>query len=100
MLTHIRCRGLGCTEGAITADLMFTGVLPHAGSRFVESIRDGKVLVVPGILTAALLYGLFDYVRSKSMVVCTEVTYCLIAAQAFWSIFTTSRALANEVSDK
>lgn len=79
---------------------MFTGVLPHAGSRFVESIRDGKVLVVPGILTAALLYGLFDYVRSKSMVVCTEVTYCLIAAQAFWSIFTTSRALANEVSDK
>lgn len=62
-------------------------------------MQKGKVLVVPGILTAALLYGLFDYVRSKSMTVCTEVTYCLIAAQVLWSIFTTGRSLANEVAD-
>lgn len=65
----------------------------------MESVRGGKVLVVPGILTAALLYGLFDYVRSKSMVVCTEVTYCLIAAQVFWAIFNTGRTLADEVSE-
>lgn len=55
--------------------------------------------MVPGILTAALLYGLFDYVRSKSMTVCTEVTYCLIAAQVVWAIFNTGKTLADEVAD-
>lgn len=71
----------------------------HAGTQFVAGVKENRVMVVPGVFAACLLYAIFDFVQSKSLTLMTEITLCIVAAQVAWAIFQTARRFANEASD-